>query len=1503
MALLGGGSVPQSPCALLSAAARQFSIWRKIAALALTALILGCCAEGTQAQQRVIEQHPTDSRTSTVRSTVQRWSDTVAMPVGTPQKPTRFIGRLPGYEEAKRQSNARAPSVQRSPAGTFNYQAPELGLAAPGSVVFDGPNESNTPFIPPDSMIAAGPNHLVVAINALLAIYDKSGVQQGSFQDLKAFFSGLALTGDIFDPRLIYDQQDGRFILSAGLIDFQNFTNGYVLVAVSQTSDPTGAWNKFAINFMGRNLTNTANTFPDFPGLGLGPTAIYITSNQFVLDAQCLGPNPNAPCAFSDAWIKVIALPQLLAGNPNLNISTFTNVRTGSGQLAFSIQPALSYGATNSEFLVAASFEASPGNVLNLFSINTTGTPALQELDLTVPSFSLAPQAVQPGTSGVIDTGDFRTLNAIWNNGSLWCGQNVASAANFQSAARWYEIQISSISSASLVQSGDVSASGAAYYPAISQRADGMVAMAFTTSSATLSPSSAFTARNLGDPPGTMQGYVIYRLGLGPYDEPRWGDYSGISQDWDGNSFWAITEYAGQPDPHFATAITQISQPPSLSVTPTELSFGTVPVSKPSSALSATFTNSGSSAITLGTARISGPNAADYSVSSDQCSGVTLSPTKTCSVSVILTPSQQTRETAILSLNYALGQMVVGLDGTGLNVPIIDVTPNSLSFPPTPQQTASAPLTLTVNNSGTLAGSFFIALVPQAFTSTTNCPSMIPPQTTCQVFVTFRPTAATTYNWFVELLIEGAGAAIHVTGTGVTSPFVTLCPASLAFGNQPTGTTSVSQSLILTNSGSAPLVITGIAASGDFAETDNCGGGFGPRQSCSIQVTFTPSALGTRISQIVINDNAPGSPHKLMLTGSGSSTTIGMQQREGTQFLSSELKRKSVDADRQQRVIAADRPLSFERNLGQWDAEVRFASRLPGLQMGIIPNGIVLRSAAQEPPKNTSGFRDARPLPMSQVNMVLAGANPHARITGLHELPGKTNYFVGTDATRWRTNVPTYARIRLQNIYPGVDLIYYGKQGRFEYDFIVSPGADPRKIRLRFEGNSALRVVPNGDLVVSIPTGELHLQKPVVYQSTDASGSNQQARVYRSGDWVVERNSVAAFRLGPYDPQQALIIDPVLSFSTYLGGSGGESGTSIGLDASNNVYVAGFTYSFDFPVTANAIIKTCGTGRGPCNAADSITDGFVAKFSPDGSTLLYATYLGGGSITNAYTQINGLAVDSAGNAYAVGNTLAPDFPTTPGSLQPKCIPFSFNSECSSGFVVKLDPTGSSLLYSTYLGGTPSTSGFSSAFPSTNAVAVDSQGEAYVGGATASADFPISLGAFETSPPAQGHTHAFLSKLNSAGSGLNFSTFLGGSGGDVINAIALDPSGNVTVAGSSSSLDFPTSPGALQTGSFGPDSFVAKFSSAGKNLYSTLLGGGTSSNVAKGVAVDDSGAWRTRRPSRRVNFLFPHTEKRALPTRARGDSARWAKYSGEPMQLRFLVFRPNCLRSQGGTPAH
>jgi hypothetical protein len=562
-------------------------------------------------------------------------------------------------------------------------------------------------------------------------------------------------------------------------------------------------------------------------------------------------------------------------------------------------------------------------------------------------------------------------------------------------------------------------------------------------------------------------------------------------------------------------------------------------------------------------------------------------------------------------------------------------------------------------------------------------------------------------------------------------------------------------------------------------------------------------------------------------------------------------------------------------------ADQRTESALQGLvPAALLPTSEQFKDSFA--PRDESRVPSPEPPSPAVLRMKLVGANPHAKVSGLEELLGKSNYFIGNDPKKWRTNVPNYAKVKYASVYPAVDLVYYGNQGKLEYDFVVQPGADPESIQLaivsdeqvgsqqkavgsetdvgavreppRAHRYASLRVDTNGDLVVGTNGGEVIFHKPVIYQPgvVSAADSSPVTRSFVDGRYRLEGENHIRFELGPYDRRRPVVIDPVLAYSTYLGGSDFD-GWALGMavDASGNVYVAGVAQSLDFPTTPGAFQTTFGGG------AD---DAFVSKLNTTGSALLYSTYLGG----NSYDVGASIAVDTSGNAYVTGSTVSSDFPTTPGAFQTAVRGFG------NAFVTKLNATGSALLYSTYLGG----SGVLDAGDQGSSIAIDTVGNAYVTGYTLSFDFPTTSGAFQTRCGTYGDT-AFVTKLNSTGSALVYSTCLSGNTSSQGDGIVLDALGNAYLIGwtacETGTCLFPITPGAFQT-SFGggfSDVFVTKMNTAGSGLlYSTYLGG-TGDEQGNGVAIDASGnAYLTGVTS---SSDFPTTPGALQTTYGGGDS--------------------------------
>lgn len=495
--------------------------------------------------------------------------------------------------------------------------------------------------------------------------------------------------------------------------------------------------------------------------------------------------------------------------------------------------------------------------------------------------------------------------------------------------------------------------------------------------------------------------------------------------------------------------------------------------------------------------------------------------------------------------------------------------------------------------------------------------------------------------------------------------------------------------------------------------------------------------------------------------------------------------------------------------------------------------------------------------PSPSLEMRIVGGLP-ADPRGEAPAPGKINFLVGRES-EWRRDVTAYSSVHYASIYRGIDLIFYGNHDRLEYDFTAAPGSDPSKIELQWNGARKLAIGRDGELIVATDAGELRWSAPLLYQ--ESPGGRRKI----SGGFRLRANNRVSFRIGRYDPKLSLIIDPTLSFSTYLGGSGAERARGVAVDGSGNVYVAGFTSSMNFPVTSGAF--QAGYAGGTSDMVNG--DAFVAKYSPTGA-LLFLTYLGGSKDDIAIA----LAADSSGSAYVTGYTNSSDFPVTANALQKVFggyVGAGFALRLGDAFVSKLSPDGKSLVYSTYLGGSSDDGGF--------AIALDSSNNAYVAGTTLSRNFPTTTGAYQTVNQGSGGQEnfplfggglsaivggdVFISKINPAGSALVYSTLLGGNEDDVAAALAVDSAGNAYVGGYTLSRNFPTTTGALQTAfggveaqnyffNFG-DGFISKINPSGTALvYSTLVGGGGDDWVSS-LTVDSSGNVYATGSTTSINF--------------------------------------------------
>ena len=514
-------------------------------------------------------------------------------------------------------------------------------------------------------------------------------------------------------------------------------------------------------------------------------------------------------------------------------------------------------------------------------------------------------------------------------------------------------------------------------------------------------------------------------------------------------------------------------------------------------------------------------------------------------------------------------------------------------------------------------------------------------------------------------------------------------------------------------------------------------------------------------------------------------------------------------------------PLHFEQNVGQTDGNVKFLARGKGYAMFLTENEAVISLQ-----KN-----DKR----SALQMKFVGANNAPEIKAENKLEGKTNYLVGNDSSKWKTDIANFKRVRYTEIYDGVDVVFYGNQEKLEYDFIVQPNVSPDKISLGFNGADNLEINENGDLIIKIGDNQLIQHKPIVYQ--EMNGERREI----AANYAIAKDKIK-FEIGNYDREKPLIIDPVLSYSTFLGGSGppataagGDSGRGIAVDSAGNAYVGGFTNSTaEFP-----LVGAFQTQNPGFNTA------FVTKINATGTAFVYSTYLTGTSgLGNSVGYA--IAVDSAGSAYLAGITQYCNFPVTTDAFVPLNTP-----NCGGnfkGFVTKLNPAGNAPSYSTFV--TDTNYNFNGEL---SAIAVDSTGSAYVTGFTSNTPaFPTTAGAFRPAPVNGSGADTFVFKLNPAGSVPVYSTFLGGGNintGDAFglqssfpNSIALDSSNNVVVTGNTTATNFPIAGGAAQNFYAGfRDGFVTKLNSTGTNvIYSTYLGGSDRDGEPANVALDSSG---------------------------------------------------------------
>jgi hypothetical protein len=537
-------------------------------------------------------------------------------------------------------------------------------------------------------------------------------------------------------------------------------------------------------------------------------------------------------------------------------------------------------------------------------------------------------------------------------------------------------------------------------------------------------------------------------------------------------------------------------------------------------------------------------------------------------------------------------------------------------------------------------------------------------------------------------------------------------------------------------------------------------------------------------------------------------------------------------------------PLAFEANQGQTAPEVRYLAHGQSYQLFLTNQEAVL-TLRQPAAAGAKSAKLASPVAMrmhhnpntavktSVLRMHFDGANPAAEIAGTNQLPGKTNYFIGNDPKNWHTGVPSYEAVRYQGIYPGVDMLFYGRQQRLEYDFIVAPGADPKAIALSISGARKLALNSQGDVLMSTAGGKVALQKPVVYQ--EVNGQRREI----AGNYTIASDHQIRFAIAPYDHSQPLTIDPVLTYSTYIGGESFDFALGVALDAAGDAYIAGATFSTSFPQMSPL--------AGPPSEVATLGAAFVTELNPTGTALLYSTYLGGSGNGTFGDEGNAIAVDTATppNIYVTGFTSSSDFPLSTTVLPYQGTAPASVTAASAAFVTVLAPSASGLAqlaYSTYLGGDVNDTG--------NGIAVDAGGKVYVVGATQSTTFPVVGTPITGATSAAGN--AFLSKFDptvSGTPGLLYSTYIGGSGAgspflfgfaDTAQAVTTDATADAYLVGGTMSTDYPVMgapiAGSAACGANGAGSaFVSVVNTTAQALlYSHCLSGNPGAEIAFGV---------------------------------------------------------------------
>jgi hypothetical protein len=580
----------------------------------------------------------------------------------------------------------------------------------------------------------------------------------------------------------------------------------------------------------------------------------------------------------------------------------------------------------------------------------------------------------------------------------------------------------------------------------------------------------------------------------------------------------------------------------------------------------------------------------------------------------------------------------------------------------------------------------------------------------------------------------------------------------------------------------------------------------------------------------------------------------------------------------------------FIQNKGQWDPEVKYLALIAGMNAWITNSGVVYdyyKINKNYEKSKTLKMNSFQKMDFENKNTTIQGhvvkmqlVNFESNITGVGNNPreGYYNYFIGNDQSKWTSYVPLYDNVELQGVYKNIDVKYYYDNGILRYDYKAKPGADISMIKFKFDGQDGLRINSNGEIVLNTSIGDITNGKIFAYQMEGENQKEVECKFEQKEDGSI------GLRAENYDATKELIIDPLV-YSTFIGGSNQDGGSSIAVDAIGDAYITGWTFSPNFPVTNGAyqdtmyeiqdvfITKLNSTGSsliystfiggrggnsGTSIEVDSIGDtyitgatnspeypstgsayqktlkgtqnAFITKINSTGSALIYSTYIGGDS----YDTGNSIVFDSQGNAYITGQTGSTNYPTTSSAFQTKYggggTPYYYADGYEyygDAFITKLNAAGSNLVYSTFIGGDSTDAG--------NSIDIDANGNAYITGSTSSHNFPITIGAFQSKLGDSASENAFVTKINSSGSALIYSTFIGGNYRDEGTAIKVDLDGDAYITGEALSSNYPSTNGAYQTTRNGIQNVVVtKLNSTGSALkYSTFIGG---SGFAGGFSI-------------------------------------------------------------------